>query len=64
MILQDGGDEKMRYILEKHVVRRAIEQKVKGNMDYKNELIKESEKTINTVTHFIGSYFELINLYH
>lgn len=52
-LIHEVGDERIKYIIEKYVVKPAMTQK-------KENVSSDMEKTLKLVTSFIGSYFEAL----
>ena len=50
-MLQEVGDERLRVMIEKHIVRPKLEQK-------KNELIGGTAKKVDVLSRFVGQYYE------
>ena len=56
MLIQEIGDERIKYIIEKHVIRPQLA----ANPTSMTTAATEMENSLKIITHFLGSYFELV----
>lgn len=59
MLVQEAGEEQIRHVIEKHVVRKVMPE---FSNEYK--VVSELENTLKIVTQFLGSYYELLQAFH